>query len=311
MLAPIRQLTKSEYPASLLEIPQPPERLWMRGAWAPEGTKYLSVVGSRALSRYGKEACERLMAGLAGYPISIISGLALGADACAHKAALSAGLHTIAVPGSGIADSVIYPRAHAGLAKEILESGGAMLSEQEPEHIARPEDFPSRNRIMVGLSDAVLVIEAGEKSGTLITARLAHEYNRDLLCVPHRIGDPHGFGSHLFIRLGAALIAEPAHILEALGLAEREKDAGSISANLEGAEKILYISARRPPPARRSHPRLKALFGRSFDSARRSRTQGPRARRIRCMAQNLTSQHKWSILRLVHSGDVRCHPKLG
>jgi DNA processing protein len=220
----------------------------MKGRWAPEGTKYLAVVGSRALSRYGKEACEKLIAGLAGYPISIVSGLALGADACAHKAALSAGLHTIAVPGSGLDDSVIYPSTNKGLAHEILEASGGLLSEHEATYKPQSFDFPSRNRIMVGMSSAVLVIEAGEKSGTLITARLAHEYNRDLLCVPHRIGDPHGFGAHLFIRLGAALVAEPAHILEALGLKQNEKDEEAITLTLEGAEKTLYDALHEPLP---------------------------------------------------------------
>jgi DNA processing protein len=223
MLAGLRQLDRTEYPGPLLEIPEPPETLWMEGSWAPEGTKHLAVVGSRALSHYGEEACEMLIAGLAGYPVSIVSGLALGADGCAHRAALKAGLHTIAVPGSGLGDAVIHPRTHAGLAREIVDAGGALLSEHEPSHRPHASDFPSRNRIMVGLADAVLVIEAGNKSGTLITARLAGEYNRDLLCVPHRIGDPHGYGAHLFIRLGAGLVTEPLHLLEALGIAPREE----------------------------------------------------------------------------------------
>ncbi len=212
----IRELDRTEWPDQLLEIPQLPPRLWIRGTMPPVGTKILAVVGSRAMTRYGQEACEKLIMGLAGYPISIISGLALGVDACAHKAAIATGLHTIAIPGSGLDDSVIGPRANLGLAKEIVAKGGALISEHEPRYIAHPYDFPSRNRLMVGLSDAVLVIEAGQKSGTLITARLAGEYNRDLLCIPHRIGDPHAFGPHLFIRLGAALVTEPLHILEAL-----------------------------------------------------------------------------------------------
>src|SRR5262249_43799930 len=96
----IRELASDAYPVSLREIPEPPARLWMRGNWPQDlETKYLAVVGSRALTRYGKEACEMLITGLAGYPISIISGLALGADACAHRAALAAGLHTVAIPG--------------------------------------------------------------------------------------------------------------------------------------------------------------------------------------------------------------------
>src|SRR3989338_461665 len=130
----IRELERSEWPEQLLEIPQPPERLWVRGALPPAGHKLLAVVGSRAMTRYGQEACEKLIIGLAGYPVSIVSGLALGVDACAHKAALAAGLHTIAFPGSGLDDSVIGPRTNLGLAKEIVASGGAILSEHEPKH---------------------------------------------------------------------------------------------------------------------------------------------------------------------------------
>lgn len=218
MATPLRQLAREEYPKGLLEIPEPPAFLWMRGSYAPLGTKHLVVVGSRSLSPYGQQACQDLLAGLAGHPISVVSGLALGADACAHRAALAAGLHTIAVPGSGLMDSVLAPRTNLSLAEEILAAGGALLSEQEPDHVPFPSDFPSRNRIMVGMADAVLVIEAGERSGTLITARLAADYNRNLLCVPHRIGDPNGVGANQFIRLGAELVTEPTHILQALGL---------------------------------------------------------------------------------------------
>ena len=243
----IRELAREEWPAQLLEIPQQPKKLWMRGALPPAGTKLLAVVGSRALSRYGQEACEKLVGGLAGYPVSIVSGLALGADACAHKAALAAGLHTIAIPGSGLDDSAIGPRTNFGLAKDILAAGGALISEHEPTYRAAPYDFPSRNRIMVGLSHAVLVIEAGQKSGTLITARLATEYNRDLLCIPHRIGDAHAFGSHLFIRLGAALVSDPLHILEALHIAPREaSEHGEAPRDLEDTELVIWSMLEEP-----------------------------------------------------------------
>ncbi len=241
----IRELAQKEWPEQLLEIPQLPKKLWVRGSLPPERTKRLAVVGSRALSRYGQEACERLIAGLAGYPISIVSGLALGADACAHRAALMAGLHTIAVPGSGLDDSVISPRTNFGLAKEILAAGGALISEQEPLHKPWLKEFPSRNRLMVGMSDAVLMIEAGPKSGTLITARLAGEYNRDLLCLPHRIGDPHAFGPHLFLRLGAALVTEPIHILEALRTPSRESIMVAPT-DLEDAELAIWSMLEEP-----------------------------------------------------------------
>lgn len=242
-----RQLGKGEYPSQLRELPQPPQHLWARGRWSSEGTKLLAVVGSRAVSGYGREVCENLIAGLRGYPISIVSGLALGTDAVAHAAALRAGLHTIAVPGSGLGDGSLYPRTNAKLAADILASGGLLLSEHPDEYRAQPFDFPSRNRIMVGLAHAVLVIEAGPQSGTLITARLAHEYNRDLLCVPHRIGDPHGFGAHLFLRLGATLVSESEHILEALGI-EPQQTAARTTISLEGNEKALYDLLAAPLP---------------------------------------------------------------
>ncbi len=244
----IRELAQEEWPAQLLEIPEPPKRLWVRGTLPEAGTKLLTVVGSRAMTRYGQEACEKLIAGLAGYPVSIISGLALGVDTCAHKAALAAGLHTLVLPGSGLNDDVLYPRSNRGFAKEILQKGGGILSEYEPKTPSHVRYFPERNRLMVGISDAVLVIEAGEKSGTLITARLASEYNRDLLCIPHRIGDPHAFGPHLFIRLGAALVSEPLHILEALHIAPRKAENGHAvpPSDLEDAELVIWNMLEEP-----------------------------------------------------------------
>ena len=243
----IRELERSEWPEQLLEIPQPPERLWIRGALPTEGTKLLAVVGSRAMTRYGQEACEKLITGLAGYPISIVSGLALGVDTCAHKAALAAGLHTIAIPGSGLDDSILYPRSNRPFAKELLHKGGCMLSEYDPMTPSHVRYFPERNRLMVGISDAVLIVEAGAKSGTLITARLASEYNRDLLCIPHRIGDPHAFGPHLFIRLGAALVSEPLHILEALHIPPRENSmTGVTPSDLEDAELVIWNMLEEP-----------------------------------------------------------------
>lgn len=243
----MRILLPEEFPPQLRELPQPPEKLWMLGHFPSPETKLLVVVGSRALSSYGRSVCEKLIAGLAGYPISIVSGLALGTDAVAHRAALAAGLHTIAVPGSGLDEKVIYPRTNAELAKEILRAGGALISENPPLHKPFLKEFPSRNRIMVGLAHAVLLIEAGEKSGTLITARLAGEYNRDLLCVPHRIGDPHGFGAHMYLRLGAAQITEPAHILEALGI-EKRNDTPRPPVQLAGAEGKIYDILYEPLP---------------------------------------------------------------
>ena len=214
----VQKLTPDDFPTLLSEINDPPPHLYMRGALPKAGTKYLTVVGSRSMSQYGKDACEYLIAGLTGYPISIVSGLALGMDGCAHRAALKSGLHTIALPGSGINDDVLYPHTHKALAKQILSAGGALLSEFEPDHRTMIHYFPQRNRIMAGMSDAILVVEAGVRSGTLITARLATEYNRTLLIVPHSIFSDGGAGGHVFAKIGAQPVRTAADILEALDI---------------------------------------------------------------------------------------------
>lgn len=249
---------------SLLEIPEPPERLWVRGTLPVKDIKKLAVVGSRALTPYGRSACEALIRGLSGYPISIVSGLAFGADACAHRTALASGLHTIAIPGSGLNDDTIAPQTNLALAKEIERAGGALISEHSPETHARPEYFPSRNRIMAGLADAVLMIEAGEKSGTLITARLAVEYNRDLLCVPHRIDDTHGKGAHQFLRMGAELVTESAHILEALRIPQ--KQVLPTLENLRKEELCLY-ELLHEPCGKNELARRSGLASALFDTA--------------------------------------------
>ncbi len=246
----ITQLPLSAFPPQLSEIPQPPETLWCAGTLPPPESRILAVVGSRALSRYGKEACELLIGGLRGYPVSIVSGLALGADACAHRAALNAGLHTIAIPGSGLSPEALYPRAHVGLAKSILESGGALLSEHPPEYEAHKHDFPSRNRLMVGMAHAVLMVEAGDRSGTLITARLAGEYNRELLCIPHRITDRHAYGAQRFLRLGATLVAEPSHILEALRISPSVEGGASLVTHDLSSKEIALLELLETPCSR-------------------------------------------------------------
>lgn len=206
---------KSSLP-QLAEIPQPPQQIFIRGKLPPAHTTYLAIVGSRSCTSYGRNVVSYLVAGLAQHPISIVSGLALGIDASAHEAALESGLHTLAIPGSGLDDSALYPRSHRGLAQRILLSGGGLLSEYNPTQRAAPWTFPQRNRIMAGIAHAVLLIEATPRSGTLITARLASEYNRDLLVVPGSIFSPQSAGTHQFLKLGATPVTTPEDILEAL-----------------------------------------------------------------------------------------------
>ncbi len=213
----IKKLNPEEFPAAFLEMPDPPEALYLAGSWPRDHAVFLTVVGSRKYSRYGQEACEKLIAGLAGYPIVIVSGLALGIDTIAHRAALSAGLVTIAIPGSGLEAEVLHPHSNRRLADEIIERGGALLSEYPPTMPAGIHTFPRRNRLMAGLAKGTLVIEAGLKSGTLITARLALDYNRDVYAVPGSIFSSGSAGTNRLIRQGATPITTSEELLEALG----------------------------------------------------------------------------------------------
>lgn len=218
MSFPIFELPDAEFPKNLLEIPQPPKQLRYRGTLPPSDMTLLSVVGSRHYTNYGKQAAEELISGLKGYNVGIVSGLALGIDSLAHEAALSAQLYTLAIPGGGLGDAVIYPRRHLRLAHRILESGGGLLSEYDDDFKATNWSFPERNRLVAGISKATLLIEAAEKSGTLITARLATDYNRELLVVPGSIFSANSKGTHQFMKLGATPVTSSDDILEALGI---------------------------------------------------------------------------------------------
>ncbi|MCR4283941.1 MAG: DNA-processing protein DprA [Parcubacteria group bacterium] len=213
-----RKMSFSEFPSLLKEIPDPPKQLYIEGEFPSEDSIFLGVVGTRKFSAYGKQACEKIIEGLKGCNIVIVSGLAIGIDAIAHRSALGQGLKTIAIPGSGIDRSVLHPRSNHRLADEIIKKGGALLSEFEPEMPAGIHTFPIRNRIIAGLSHAILVIEAPERSGTSITARLALEYNRDVYAVPGSIFSINSAGSNKLIRQGAIPITSSAELIEGLGL---------------------------------------------------------------------------------------------
>lgn len=217
----IRDLPKKQYPPLLLEIPDCPKKLRIAGE-LPKTEKYLAVVGSRKYSEYGKAVCEKLIEGLRGYPITIVSGLALGMDSIGHTSALKAGLKTIAIPGSGLSEKVLYPSTHLSLAKEIVEKGGCLLSEFPDDFKAMPYSFPQRNRIIAGMCHATLVVEAELKSGTLITSKYATEYNRDVFTVPNSIFSKNSEGPHMLLRLGAVPITSSEDIITALGLSKIE-----------------------------------------------------------------------------------------
>ncbi len=244
----ISKLNKNEFPALLEEVPDSPEKLFLVGTLPPKENKILCVVGSRKHTEYGREVCEYLIKGLAGFPVSIISGLALGIDSIAHRSAIKNNLHTVAIPGSGLDQKVLYPQSHRGLAEDIVSSGGGLLSEFENDMKATQWSFPQRNRIMAGMSHAVLVIEAEEKSGTLITSKLATEYNRDVFAVPGPIFSKQSEGPHMLIRLGATPIRKPEDLISALGFENLELKPQKYSP--ENTEEKVIIKILEVPKSR-------------------------------------------------------------
>ncbi len=215
---PISNVSAADFPALLREIPQPPTTLNYRGKLPPPDITLLSIVGSRKYTSYGKQVVDTLVSGLAGAPIGIVSGLALGIDSLAHEVALKNNLYTLAIPGGGLSDETIYPAIHKRLAHRILESGGAMLSEFEPNFRATKWSFIQRNRLVAGISTATLLIEAASQSGTLTTARMTADYNRELLVVPGSIFSKNSEGVHQFLKLGATPVTSADDILSILGI---------------------------------------------------------------------------------------------
>jgi len=246
----IKKLPKAKFPKALLEIPQPPQDLWIIGEMPPENLVHLCVVGSRKFTSYGREACEKIISGLKGYPIVIVSGLAMGIDAIAHKKALSVGLKVLVFPGSGLSSEAMYPKTNARLAEEIIQNGGCLISEFEPDFKATLWGFPMRNRLMAGISKAVLIVEAEERSGTLITARLTTEYNRDLLVVPGSIFSPNSVGVNKLLHQGATPVTCSEDVLEALGfqLPKNEEKQAKLFLDLSPEEKKVVELLREPCP---------------------------------------------------------------
>ncbi len=237
----IKTLERKDWPILLEEINQLPKQLLYAGKIPDWKRKLLCIVGSRKNTMYGKEAVETFIEGLKNYPVTIVSGLALGIDAIAHKAAIKNNLPTIAVPGSGLNPEVLHPQSNRKLAEEIVEAGGTLMNEFNPQFKATHYSFPQRNRIMAGMSHATFVIEAQKKSGTLITARLATEYNRDLLALPGSIWNSTSDGPHMLIRLGATPIRNSDDLLEALHL---EKIGNGDGGDIDDEEKYYDCSEK-------------------------------------------------------------------
>jgi DNA processing protein len=200
-----------DYPAPLTEIHDPPHLLYVRGSFTSQDAKSIGIVGSRQCTSYGKRIAEKLSSGLARAGFTIVSGLARGIDGVAHRAALDAGGRTIAVLAGGL--SSIYPPEHAELASAI-EQAGAVLTEANMEQQPLPATFPPRNRIISGLSRAVVLVEAAERSGALITARHAAEQGRIVMAVPGPVDQSASGGTNELIRQGAVLVRSVDDVLE-------------------------------------------------------------------------------------------------
>jgi len=202
----------------------PPEisALNARGRWPPPDGPRVAIVGSRRPSPYGEAVAEQLAADLARAGVIVISGLALGCDAAAHRGALLGGGVTIAVMGTGV--DVVYPAAHFRLAEEILGAGGALVSQFPNGTSPRRHNFPARNVTMAALSDAVVVVEAVQGSGALITAEAALELHKEVMAVPGSIFSPLSVGTHALIRDGAGLVQNARDVLGALGVGREVLD---------------------------------------------------------------------------------------
>jgi DNA processing protein len=249
-------LSDPDYPALLRSIYDPPPLLYLKGAALASDTALIAVVGARKITTYGQSVAERIGGGLARVGMVVVSGFAKGIDAVAHRAALSEGGRTIAVLGSGV--DCLYPKEHRKLYDAIIEKGSilsefAMGTEPEPHH------FPQRNRIISGLSLGTVVIEASQKSGSLITARHALEQGREVFAVPGSIFSETSSGTHQLIRSGAKLVETVNDILEELS--PQLKGVSSESARPENAVSGTRQADRNPEAPSYSNPGLPVVLG--------------------------------------------------
>jgi DNA processing protein len=228
------EYSSDDYPPRLKQIPDPPLVLYVRGDVKVLSRHAVAIVGARRPTAYGSQVAQRLSHDLAQRQLVIVSGLARGIDSAAHRGALEAAGKTVAVLGSGI--DVIYPRENKRLAEQVIESG-ALISEFPPGTSPAPENFPIRNRTISGLSLGVLVIEAAEYSGSLITARLALEQNREVFAVPGNITSAQSFGPNHLIKQGAKLVDEWIDVIEEFPAEIRMQLLPPVEASDEAASK--------------------------------------------------------------------------
>jgi len=253
-------LADDDYPAILKRIDDPPPCLFIRGTLEPADALAMAVVGSRQCTRYGAEQSERFAALLAGAGLTVVSGLARGIDSAAHRGALKAGGRTLAVMGCGLCH--IYPSEAQDLFLDIA-AHGAVLSELPMNTMPDSSNFPPRNRIIVGLSLGTLVVEAAIKSGAMISARLASEYNREVFALPGPVDRIQSEGCHQLIKTGAAkLVTQLTDILEELGevgrILGRPDDDAATRMDSDGPQSEDSASDRSGPSAATANPALTA-----------------------------------------------------
>lgn len=232
-------LTGGDIPKQLQSIPDAPKTLYVLGGSINEllESPSIAVVGTRNASPYGRYVTEMLASDLASAGVVIISGLALGVDSIAHRASLKASGATIAVLPGGI--KKIYPRSHESLARQIVDSGGAIISEKPATESPRAYDFLYRNRLISGLADAVLITEAAARSGSLNTARHALEQGKTIFAIPGNINSPYSEGTNNLIKMGAHLVSSASDIYAVMGWSFT-KDRAEIPLNLPDNQMIIY-----------------------------------------------------------------------
>ena len=240
-----------EYPARLKHCEDGPILIFVKGSASLNAQRVVSIVGTRNITDYGRNKCNEIVEGLVPHNALVVSGLAYGVDACAHKKALDVGLETVAVLGHGL--DRIYPPLHQQLAKRIVKQGALVtdfLTNTKPDR----ENFPKRNRIIAGLCDAVIVIEAADSGGALITANIANTYNRDVFALPGRTTDPYSKGCNILIKINKANLLESAADIEYIMGWDIKKDSKkaiqpALFTELDADEEKLVDFLRKNPEA--------------------------------------------------------------
>lgn len=211
-----------EYPKKFLQLKKPPKTIWVEGDTSLLEKPALAIVGSRKSTLYGEKIAKLFATQISKQGIVIVSGLALGIDTIAHTYSKNTLGNTIAVIGSGL--NQIYPEENIKLAKEIIDGGGCLISEYEPDEKVNMRNFPKRNRLICALSEGIFVVEADYRSGSKLTGNLGLKYDKKVFCVPRNIGELRGWGTNLLIQEGAKLVLSPGDILEEYGIKYDKKE---------------------------------------------------------------------------------------